>query len=255
MSEQNPTPAIAPAAAGPAAPAPGSQPVAGTEPSAALSQPQPGNPAPITGRPETVPEQFWDPEKNTIKAEELVKAYMPLAEQRAAEEARLAAYPKAAKDIPLVIPDGIAPKGVKIELDETNPLVEPARELIFAKKLDPELLNDFAGIFVKQQLTEQKELETARTAQMQKLGDNAGARIDAVKTFIKKFGGPDAEAVSEHIFTAKQYGVYEKLMQAFSAQNAQPAPAGAGGHPAGNSPKPERRIGDGWYDQPQQKAS
>lgn len=218
--------------------------------------PQAPNDPQIIARPDGLPEQFWDTEKNAVKTDDLIAAYKPMAERIAAEDARLAAYPKAPTEIPFVVPEGTVPAGMKIELDENNPLIAPTRELIFNKKLDPALLGDLAGLYVKQQLAEQKELETARTAQMQKLGENAGARIDAVKTFVKKFGGPGAEAVAEHIFTAKQYEVFETMMRAFSAQNAQPVPANSN-NSDGNNPqkKSERRLGDGWYGEIQQKAS
>lgn len=251
MSDPN-TPAPNAAAAQPAAPASPSP--AATEHSAASSQPNQPNPTAVTGRPENVPEQFWDTEKNALKTDDLITAYSTQAERIAAEDARLAALPKSAKDYVLELPAGIAPEGVKIDLDENHPLLGPARELLFEEKLPPALLGKLGALVVKQQLAEAKELEAARTAQMQKLGDNAGARIDAVKTFVKQFGGPDAEAVSEHIFTAKQYGVFETLMRAFSAQGAQPVVPLAN-HLNGKTPqKTERRLGDGWYE-PQQKAS
>lgn len=253
MSDPN-TPAPAPNAAPAAAP---SNPVpAATAPSAASPQQnQPENKTPVTGRPENVPEQFWDTEKGALKSDDLIAAYTPLAEKVKAEEDRLAAYPKAATEIPFAIPDGALGEGVKVELDENHPLIAPARELLFEEKLPPALLGKLGALVVKQQLAEAKEFETARTAQMQKLGDNAGARIDAVKTFVKKFGGPDADAVSEHIFTAKQYGVFETMMRAFSSQNAQPVVPLPNNSNGKTPPKTERRLGDGWYGDNQQKAS
>lgn len=237
--------------------APANPPAAPTAPSAASSppnQPDPANPPAPAARPENVPEQFWDAEKNSLKTDDLLKAYVPLAEKAKAEAERLAAYPKTAAELKLEIPAGALGEGVKVELDPSNPLVAPARDLIFNKKLDPALLGDLAAIYVKQQLAEQKHFEEMRGAEMKKLGDNAGARIDAVKQFITKFGGEGAEAVSEHIFTAKQYGVFENLMKAFSSQGAAPANASPN-PPTQLKPKAERRIGDGWYGEPQQKAS
>lgn len=176
-------------------------------------------------RPENIPEQFWDTEKGSLKSEDLLAAYSPLAEKAKAEEERLAAYPKAAADIPLDIPAGALGDGVKVELDPNNPLIGPARDLIFQKKLDPALLGELAGIVVKQQLAENAHFETRKAEENQKLGPNYVARIDAVDRGIAALVGPEhAKALALGRFTAKQVEAFEAVLNAVTSQGTQPRP-------------------------------
>jgi hypothetical protein len=192
-------------------------------PVASALNPNPNPDPQLAKRPDNVPEQFWDTEKGSLKTDDLIAAYGPLAERVKAEDERLAAYPKSAAEIPFTIPDGVLGDGVKVALDENHPMLAPVRELIFNKKLDPALLGDLATLEVKRQLAEQEHFADARKKQMDALGPNATGRIDAVSRGLEAAVGPEyAKALMGGMFTAKQWEAGEAVIKAIIGQGAQP---------------------------------
>lgn len=92
-----------------------------------LSDIQPAGLPNENGRPDHVPEKFWDAEKRTVNTEALLKSYTELEKSRQAPEGEPAAEPKPAAETPSSSADGkVTPKEAP-KADPNAELIELAR--------------------------------------------------------------------------------------------------------------------------------
>ena len=83
----------------------------------------------------------------------------------------------------------------------------------------------------------------AQKAEVAKLGENANARVDSIKSFLNGHLETEAaKALTEALFTARQVQAYEKLMHHFVTQ-------GSGGFRGSNrEPETPGKISQAEYD-------
>jgi hypothetical protein len=173
-------------------------------------------------RPDWVPERFWDPTKNEIKGGDLRKDLDGLSAFKAEQDIRANTLPKSADDYQITLPEGFKPpEGVAFEFDKDDPLLRDARVAAHELKVDQAGFSRMLGIFAANKIGEYQRLETARTAQMEKLGTTGPQRIAAVTTWLRATGGPQAEILAstlEKYPVADNVAAFENLIKRMSSQ-------------------------------------
>jgi hypothetical protein len=106
------------------------------------------------------------------------------------------------------------------------------------------------GLHAANEIQQQLLFDRAKAAELNKLGEMAGVRVDAVRTFVRSMVGDAAPAllmVLEQAPVASTIVGFEKLMRAFSSQ-------GIGGFPGaardgGDLSRGPQRVSDEQYNQ------
>jgi hypothetical protein len=209
-------------------------------------------------RPEGLPDQFWDAEKNAPKYEDLIKSHGELSTFKSEADAKLASVP--AKPDEYKVPEQIAdeevakliPKGKEITIDPKDPMLAAFREFAHAQKMTNEQFGEAVKLYIKQQIIEEKAFADAREAEIKKLGNNGPQRQKAVNDFLLAHAGQkDAETLLSSVFSAEQFEAMERLIARFSKQdNVLPLHAKRDDP----TPPPVKSVEQRWYGTPQ-KAS
>lgn len=205
------------------------KPVAGSnQPASSASVPHDAASSGATQRPEWVPESHWDAEAGSIKYDEFGQHYSELATLKQQHDERLAAIPEKPEDVKFSMPEGWQPpEGVV--LDDNDPLLAKAREVVVAEKIDPAHANRFYQLFVEHQLAEANMLRERLSAEKQKLGANLEARIDALNSGLVAAIGKDktraligdvSKPGESRLFTAAQTEALESLLKKITTQGA-----------------------------------
>lgn len=197
-------------------------------------------PTPSLQRPEGIPDSFWD-ETAGVKIPEMVSRMTELEALKAEIDGKKAAVPESADKYEPKLPEGFElPEGVEFKIDPDDPLLSVARQVAHQAGLDQSGFESMIGLYAQQQLAEKQALDGARTRQMEALGSQAQARVDAAKTFVTAAAGPDAMQYFEHILQLKG-GVeaFEKIMRRASSGGL-PSVTNGGREGGGSSPI------DGW---------
>jgi hypothetical protein len=225
LSSPSPAPAASPtlveqALAG-ASPATPSSP-AGTTNKAADSQAAPAAPQ-IAARPADVPEFLWDADKGAIK----IDSVKELAAFKAAEDVRKGALPPTADAYKAELPaDFKAPAGVAFKIDANDPLIPLAQAQAHAMGASQEDFSKMLGIYAAAKAGEQAQIESARSAEVSKLGPTAPARVDAVTRWLTSIDGSadkgDAQALAGMLVTARHVEAFERMINRFTSQGAAP---------------------------------
>jgi hypothetical protein len=179
----------------------------------------PPNPAPAapdaSGRPEWIPEKYWDPAAKQARVEDLGKAYVSLEAKLgkgkdAWESERVAKRPEAADKYELAI-DGFSP-----EFLAQHPLTPVVREIAFEGGLDQEAFKGLASRVVGALAAAAPKPEE----EFAKLGENASVRVAAAEQFVTAtFSDPaEREALALVATTAAGVKVIEKLAQLAKGQ-------------------------------------
>ena len=132
------------------------------------------------GRPENVPEKFWDEENKTTRHDDVLKSYNELS-------SKFGGFTGATDNYEFAVSDQLKEAGV--DLDMESPMLKSFMEM--AK--DGNMSQDMAGKMINMFLEDQhatglagEEGETARQAEeMKLLGDNALARVNNVEAWAK----------------------------------------------------------------------
>ena len=128
----------------------------------------------------------------------LAEGMEPLTEQalkdlvafKSAEDSRRLTAPQTAADFKLELPADLKmPPGVQFQLDPNNPLVEPARQFALRHGLNQSQFSEMAGLWASAAASEAVAFNSAKAAEVAKLGDAANARVDAVTGWLKAMGG------------------------------------------------------------------
>lgn len=172
-------------------------------------------------RPDWIPEDAWD-DKAGVNMDALGKTYGDLAKFKAdtesAAEARAAQIPAEAKDYGFELPKDLKlPEGVGV--DEKSGLWSALQDASKEIGLTKDQYTGVAGKFVQAIAAEQTKMASAFKAEQAEmfkaLGENGGARVDAVKSQMTAFFGdkigaqfgstlftPDIVKGFEQVFTA-----------------------------------------------------
>jgi hypothetical protein len=113
-----------------------------------------------------------------------------LLERHALESSRKATAPTRAEDFKLELPADLKmPEGVTFQFNPNDPAIEPARQFALRNNLSQQQFSEMVGVYVAAQANEMVAFNTAKAAEVAKLGDAANARVDAVTGWLKAMGG------------------------------------------------------------------
>ena len=145
------------------------------------------------GRPEGLPDQFWDPDKNSVRAGELAKSWLDLRRKVSRGEGTIPEKPEA-----YTLPEV---EGGKDRVPADDPLWTTMRGAAHAAGVTQKQLEALAKPFLEFGLkargetkpadpaAEQAAVEAATKAEMEKLGPNARVLVADMKNWI---GGMEA---------------------------------------------------------------
>lgn len=153
----------------------------GTQPPAGGEQQQQQQAAPAA-RPEWLPENHWDPEKNTIK-EDFGQHYTNMVQVAERQAALASRKPEDIKFEVKLPPEVKAPDGMKLTIDEKDPRIPVLREMAIEHGLDQPVIDKLVAMDAKLKI-EQHAAEVARVkAEDAKLGANGNDRKKAISTW------------------------------------------------------------------------
>lgn len=173
---------------------------------------------PSNARPEGLPDNYWDAEKNEVKFGELIPKFNELSTRDAAEAIRKNSLPASADAYKLELPkDFKAPAGVEFKFDETAPEIAQARAMAHAKGWTQQDFSEALGIFAAAKVAEQAQVNTARAAEVAKLGATGPARVDAVSQWLDANG---LGVLKQTMVTAAQVQAFENHITKLTTQSA-----------------------------------
>jgi hypothetical protein len=179
----------------------------------------------VPTRPDWAPESAWNKDRG-FDLDAFGKHYnadvAPKLASWAANEARKAQLPQKPEDVQLALPkDFTLPQGVEFKLDPAKPEFAKFRELAVKRGLDADTVSDLMGVYAETLVGSEAQIQTAKQAELAKLGANVTARVDAINTFMTAMVGPDgAKAIGSMLVTANIVTSVEKLMAKFATQGA-----------------------------------
>jgi hypothetical protein len=174
-------------------------------------------------RPEWAPETFWDATVGKVKDAEFKQHLDGLTAFKAAEDSRKLSLPKPDQYKLEFAPDYVLPQGIEWKWDDEgkSPLMGQAREFAAAHSINQEGFSKLLGLYAASRVGEIQSINAAKAAELGKLGANANARVDAVRTWLKSVGGSDFDGLNrvlEMAPTASTVAGLEKLIQKFTSQ-------------------------------------
>jgi hypothetical protein len=105
---------------------------------------------------------------------------------KSAEDSRRLTAPTKVEDFRLELPSDLKmPQGVDFRIDPNNPAVEPARAFALRNNLSQQQFSEMLGVYAASQANEMVAFNTAKAAEVAKLGDAANARVDAVRGWLR----------------------------------------------------------------------
>jgi hypothetical protein len=183
--------------------------------------------------------------ENEFTAEDL----QALAQHKATEDVRKASLPASADAYELKLPDDFkAPAGVEFKFATDDPVlsgvIQQAQAFAHANGLSQEQFSGMMGLYAASMSQQESFITTARAAEVDKLGVNGSARVDAVSRWLKAHLGDElAGPMLQTLATAKHVDGFEKLIHKMSSQG------GAGfsqPHRAQSDGKPTDEEYSGW---------
>jgi len=166
-------------------------------------------------RPDYLPEELWD-EKAGFKAD----AYNDLVAFKASREAELAQVPDSADKYEIRLPATFKlPEDVKVPegemvLNADDPRIQLLREVAHSQNWSQAQFEDVLAMGVNMDISENKRLQEAASAEREKLGSRGAERVNAVTTFLDaKLGKEHGAALRGMMFTAKQVEAFEALQR------------------------------------------
>lgn len=172
-------------------------------------------------RPDYVPEAFWDAATG-LKHKEFGEHYSALATRLAADEVRRNALPKTVDAVKLDLPKEFKiPEGLQWQWKTDAPEYAKLRDIVVKRGLDQDTVTDLVGVYAETQVGSEAQFKAAQTAEMNKLGANATARVTALDTFFTGvLGAEDAKHIRTGMYSAGIVTSLEKLVSKFASQGA-----------------------------------
>jgi len=168
-------------------------------------------------RPDFIPEKFWNTETGEINIEEFGKSYLNLEKYVGGkkDELREVIINELSEEADSEKPESYElpalPEGITEEMLYENPMAqwwaEHCDENAYSQEVFEEGINKYIDSFISQQPDLNREME--------KLGENANARLDAVNSWASSFFSPEEyEAVATTLgATAEGIEALERMMQ------------------------------------------
>ena len=154
---------------------------------------------------------------------------------------RRATLPPSPNDYKAELPaDFKVPDGVTFSFNAADPLLAQAQAVAHEAGLSQNQFSKLLAIYAGGQVSSAQQIQTARNAEVQKLGATGPSRIDALTTFFRSYlGEADGNAVMARAFTAADVQRLEKLVGKITTQGGAPF-RGNGREP----PQPAGRLSD-----------
>jgi hypothetical protein len=151
-------------------------------------------------------------------------SYDELAAFKAADSVRRSTLPPSPNDYKAELPaDFKVPDGVTFQFNAADPLLAQAQAVAHQAGLSQEQFSQLLGIYAGGQVSSQQQIQTARNAEIAKLGAAGPARVDALTTFFRAYlGEADGNAVIARAFTAADVARLEKLVSKITTQGGAP---------------------------------
>ena len=160
-----------------------------------------------------MPESFQDP--TTFRA-----SYDELAAFKASQDVRRSTLPRSPEDYKTEFtPDFKIPDGVKYEFNANDPLLHQAQTVAHEAGLSQDQFSKLLAIYAGGQVSSAQQIQTARNAEVAKLGATGPSRIDALTTFYRAYLGDAAgNRRMARIFTAQDVQDAEMEVSKITAQ-------------------------------------
>jgi hypothetical protein len=151
-------------------------------------------------------------------------SYDELAAYKAGQEVRRSTLPPSPNDYKAELPaDFKAPDGISYSFNANDPLLAQAQAVAHEAGLSQEQFSKLLGIYAGSQVSSQQQIQTARNAEIQKLGAAGPSRIDALTTFFRSYLGEAAgKRRMERIFTAQDVQDAETEVSKITSQGGAP---------------------------------
>jgi hypothetical protein len=169
-------------------------------------------------RPEGLADAYWDGEKNEVKTKDLIARFNELSTKDAADEVRKSTLPQSADGYKIELPkDFTMPQGVEFQFDDKAPEMAQARAMAHAKGWTQQDFSEALGIFAAAKVAEQATINTARAAEVGKLGATGPQRIDAVTRWMDAQG---LGVLKSSLVTAAQVAAWEGHITKVTSQGS-----------------------------------
>jgi hypothetical protein len=164
------------------------------------------------------------------------KRLSEIMERQGAEDARKLTLPASPDAYELKTSESFKPPaGVTFEFNKDDPVLAQARQLAHARGMDQQTFSDFLDVYASDRIREMTKINTARNAEIARLGTMAPQRIDAIKTFLHgTLGSELGGALEMMLCTERQVRGFEKIIERVSRQGGTPF---SQGHREGEPPK------------------
>jgi hypothetical protein len=168
-----------------------------------------------------LPQSFADPA--AFRA-----GYDELAAFKASQDVRRATLPASPNDYKAELPaDFVVPDGIKYEFNQNDPLLAQARGIMHdidqGRISGQDAFSKLLSLYAGGQVSSQQQIQTARNAEIAKLGATGPARVDALTTFFRAYlGEADGNAVMARAFTAADVARLEKMVSKITGQGGAP---------------------------------
>lgn len=183
----------------------------------------PSIPSPAA-RPDWLDEGYWG--ESGVKLDALKPVLDEHKALTAAQAERARAIPEKPDGYKLELPQGAVPEGATFEFDEQSPLLQNARKVAHEMGLPQAEFSRLLGLYAQDKIAEDAKLQADIAAEKPKLGANANARIDAVKTFLATAPKHIAEQAQANLFAAWQVEAWEWAASKISSQGGAGLPGG-----------------------------
>lgn len=150
-----------------------------------------------------------------------------MATRIAADDVRKGSLPQNPDAYKIDLPaDFKPPAGVEFKFDAADPILKQAQAWAHGAGLTQEQFQQSLGLYAAAKAGEQAQIETARTAEIGKLGANASTRVDHVINWMKAMDSSankaDAAALAGMLVTARHVEAFERLITKYSTQGTAP---------------------------------
>lgn len=182
--------------------------------------------API--RPEGLADEFWT--DKGLNADALIASHKTLAERAAAFDARAADVPGENETYELKVSDAVKlPDGFTVDIDTASPFFTGVSSAARAAGMTRAEFQPLVDAYAAEQIAAQAAATEVFAAEKTKLGENAAARIEAVRN---RLAADKALApLADVLFSAAHIQAVEKLIAATAAPTM-PGQPGATAQPA-----------------------
>tara|TARA_B100001146_G_C16165169_1_gene427514 strand:+ start:397 stop:1185 length:789 start_codon:yes stop_codon:yes gene_type:complete len=184
---------------------------------------QPEEESTIAGRPEYIPEKYWDEISGRARVEEMGKGYIELASKLGQRDDKMKeelstqikaklreGVPEGAGDYIYTPSEGVIPEGMQFNLDKQNPQYVEFGKTAHDLGLNQNQFNSVMDLYVRNEMAFMPD----KKAEMQKLGDNGQARIERIDLWSKANLTDDAyNAVVKNATTGEFILAMEELIQ------------------------------------------